>query len=145
MQSTLRRTFARLVDGLPEARYEALLAVLRSTICLLGAALLLVEGGDHPGLALPALLNAALGVASFALAGWVARVGTAERARRIGAWSTAADVVAYAGYSALFHDRPGASSLLGIFVLLEGPIRYGRGGLLATVVPAGRDRRGRRP
>ena len=134
MSMPARRAFARLVDGLPEARYEAVLAVLRATICLSGGALLLV---GHSELVLPAVLNMSLGLVSLVVAWWVARVPTAERARRVGAWSTAFDVAAYAGYSALVSDRPGAGSLFGVFVLLEGPIRYGVWGLLATVAPVG--------
>ncbi|MCW2708857.1 MAG: hypothetical protein JWM22_2699 [Frankiales bacterium] len=137
MQSTARRTFARLVDGLPEARYEAVLAVLRAAICLSGAAILLISSDAHPGLGLPVVLNVVLGLVSLAMAGWVARAATAKRARVLGAWSTGFDVAVYAAYSALLFDRPGAGSLLAVFVLLEGPIRYGAWGTLATVVPVG--------
>ncbi|MDX6216549.1 MAG: hypothetical protein QOG99_2133 [Frankiales bacterium] len=137
VQSRARRVSARLVDGLPEARYEAVLAVLRTAICLSGGALLLVTGDAHAGLVLPAVLNVAIAVASRGLATWVARAATPARARAIGGWSTLGDVAIYAAYSSLFADRPGAGSLLGVFVLLEGPIRYGAWGLLATVVPVG--------
>jgi diguanylate cyclase (GGDEF)-like protein/PAS domain S-box-containing protein len=135
MHMPARRAFARLVDGLPEARYEAVLAVLRTTVCLSGAGLLLVGSHSHAGLLLPAALNVLLAVVSLGLAGWVARVTTPEHARRIGRWSTAVDVAVYAGYAMLVSSRPGAGSLLAAFVLLEGPIRYGLRGLPVTVVP----------
>ncbi|MCW2672255.1 MAG: hypothetical protein JWP14_844 [Frankiales bacterium] len=137
MQSTARRTFARLVDGLPEARYEAVLAVLRAAICLSGAAILLISSDRHSGLGLPVTLNVSLGLLSLAVAGWVSRAATPQRARALGAWSTAFDVAVYAAYSALLFNHPGAGSLLAVFVLLEGPIRYGAWGMLATVVPVG--------
>ena len=136
MRMPARRAISRLVDGLPEARYEAVLAVLRATICFSGGAALLL-GQGHRRLVLPAVLNVLLGLVSLAVAGWVARAATAERARRIGAWSTVVDVALYGLYSAVVADRPGAGSLLGVFVLLEGPIRYGLWGMLATVAPVG--------
>ncbi|MCU1599926.1 MAG: hypothetical protein JWO22_635 [Frankiales bacterium] len=125
----------RLADGLPEARYEAVLACLRSAICVAGGASLLVVGNSHQRLLLPAILNFVIAGLSLLIAGYVAVAASPERARTLGAWSTAVDVLAYGAYSALLGDRPGAGSLLGIFVLLEGPIRYGLRGLAATAVP----------
>ena len=131
MRSLLRRALARLVDGLPEARYEALLATLRAVVCLVGGASLLAQ----TTLYLAATVNVLLAVVSFGAAIWIARATTVERARRFGRWSTAADVAAYAAYSALLNDHPGAGSLLGVFVVLEGAIRYGWPGVPVTAVP----------
>jgi diguanylate cyclase (GGDEF)-like protein/PAS domain S-box-containing protein len=135
MPSLLRRPIALLVDGLPEARYEAVLAVVRAAACLVGGATLLVAADFHDGLVVPALLNFALGVVSLGVAVWAARFHTPAEARRLGAWSTAADLLIYAIYSAALYDRPGAGSLLAVFVLLEGPIRYGLRGFPVTAVP----------
>jgi len=133
MRMLFRRALARLVDGLPEARYEALLATLRAAVCLAGGIALLAQASS--GLGLPAAVNALLAVVSFGVAIWVARAGTVSQARRFGKWSTAVDIAVYAAYSAVFQDHPGAGSLLGVFVLLEGPIRYGWRGVPATAVP----------
>ena len=134
MERMPRRAFARLVEGLPEARYEAVLAVLRGSLCLTGGLMLLIAA-NGPDLVAPAVLNLVVGALSLGVALWVATAATAERARRVGVWSTVADVTLFGAYSAAFSHRPGAGGLVGIFVLLEGPIRYGLRGLLPTAVP----------
>jgi diguanylate cyclase (GGDEF)-like protein/PAS domain S-box-containing protein len=135
MQSSARRLVGRLVDGLPEARYEATLAVLRAAVCLVGGILLLWGPGTDHELVLPGVVNLLLGVASVGVASHVGRADSAARARALGRWSTAGDVLVYAAYSAAFHDRLGAGAFYGVFVLLVGPIRYGLRGIPATVVP----------
>jgi diguanylate cyclase (GGDEF)-like protein/PAS domain S-box-containing protein len=127
-----RPWLAFLSDGLPEARHEAVLALLRACFFGVGAAVLLLTPGN---LALPALLNGLVALGSVALAAVAASVASAQLARRIGAWSTVADVVAYAAYTAVFHSTPGASSFAAFWVLLAGPIRYGFRGLAYTTLP----------
>ncbi len=125
------------MDGLPEARFEAVLALLRACLCLVSAVdiLLVRPGADE--LLLPAALTLGVGVGSLGLAVILARQQSADRARRLGAWSTAGDVLLFAGYAAAFASRPGASGLYGAFVLVIGPVRYGWRGLLATTLPVG--------
>jgi diguanylate cyclase (GGDEF)-like protein/PAS domain S-box-containing protein len=135
MQRTWRRPLARLTEALPEARYEAVLALLRACVLLAGALSLLVTQGSAPDLALPAAVNLALVPVSLWVAARVCRVTDATTARSWGRWSTATDVLVYASYLLAFSSRPGAGSVYGVFVLLAGPIRYGLRGVPATVVP----------
>jgi diguanylate cyclase (GGDEF)-like protein/PAS domain S-box-containing protein len=137
MQPAQRRLLARLTEALPEARYEAVLALLRSCLLLGGGFALLLAARHGERLTLPFLVNVVLAVLSAVLAVRVSRVSDPRTARAWGAWSTVADVLVYASYSAAFGDRPGAGSVYGVFVLLAGPIRYGGWGVLATVVPVG--------
>jgi diguanylate cyclase (GGDEF)-like protein/PAS domain S-box-containing protein len=135
MPGNLRHLLARLTDGLPEARYQATLALLRGCLALAaGVSLLLLQ--DRAGnLVLPAVVNLALGVASLLLAIRLGRLRTPHEAWAWGRWSTAGDLALYTAYSVAFHDRLGAGTLLALFVLLEGPLRYGLRGLLVTVLP----------
>jgi diguanylate cyclase (GGDEF)-like protein/PAS domain S-box-containing protein len=135
MDRTWRQLLGRLADGLPEARYEAAIAVLRACLCVTSAVLMWITMSSTDDLATPALVTLAIGATSAGLVGVLARQPTVDRARRWGRWSTAADVALYAGYSAAFAGRPGASGLYGAFVLLMGPVRYGWRGLLWTGVP----------
>jgi diguanylate cyclase (GGDEF)-like protein/PAS domain S-box-containing protein len=135
MHRSWRRLLARLSEALPEARYEAVLALLRASVLIAGGLGLLVGAHGTDGLELPVVLNLVLGVASVCLAGAFARVKDVDAARRWGRWCTAADVLLYAAYSVAFYHRPGAGSAYGVFVLLAGPIRYGLKGVPATVVP----------
>lgn len=121
-----------LADGLPESRHEAVLALLRACLFGVGAVVLLITPGD---LAVPALLNAVFAFGSIALAAAVATVADPHLARKIGAWSTVADVVGFAAYTAVFHATPGASSLAAFWVLLAGPVRYGLLGIAYTALP----------
>jgi diguanylate cyclase (GGDEF)-like protein/PAS domain S-box-containing protein len=136
MRGDGRRLLAKIADGLPEARYEAVMALLRACILLISGILLLTTGSG-PGLGLPAVLQLVLGAVSAALALPLAHARTPEAARAWGRWSTVADVALFAAYSAAFSDRPGAGSLLGAYVLVVGPIRYGWRGVLATALPVG--------
>ena len=131
---TARRLLGRLYDCLPEARFEAALALLRAGLCAISAVSLLTVPGAHDA---PSLANALLAVVSLGAAVAVAGVRDVGAARRFGVWSTAFDVASYWVYCLAFADRPGAGPLLGVWVLLVGPIRYGRKGLLATVLPVG--------
>ncbi|MCU1594436.1 MAG: hypothetical protein JWO12_1828 [Frankiales bacterium] len=134
MESSSRPWSSRLADGLPEARYESVLALLRTCLCAVsGATMLLGKGGDS--LLLPAILVWLIGAGSGTVVLVLARSATVDRARQLGRWSTAFDVAAFAGLSAAFMDRPGAGGLYGVFVLIIGPVRYGSRGLLATAVP----------
>jgi diguanylate cyclase (GGDEF)-like protein/PAS domain S-box-containing protein len=136
MLTTARRVFGRLVDGLPEARYEAVLAVLRGVLLVTGALVLATAEVTH-GLTAAIVLSVLAGVVSLGVAGWVSGVETADHARSIGRISTVVDVLAFAAYSVAFSDHPGAGGFVGVFVLLEGPIRYGIRGLAVTGVPVG--------
>ena len=134
MDSTWRRFLGRLADGTAEARHESVLALLRACLCAVSGALLLTAAKP---LVTAALVNLGLAVLSVAIAVTVAGVATAEQARKVGRWSTAADVLVYLGYCLAFASTPGAGGLYGVFVLIIGPVRYGLRGLLATVVPVG--------
>jgi diguanylate cyclase (GGDEF)-like protein/PAS domain S-box-containing protein len=135
MHRTWRRSLARLTEALPEARYEAVLAVLRACVLVAGGLALLVTSDKGQDLGLPAVVNFVLAAASLVLAARVCRVTDVSTARAWGQWSTVADVVAYTCYLIAFSSRPGAASAYGVFVLLAGPIRYGLRGVLATAVP----------
>jgi diguanylate cyclase (GGDEF)-like protein/PAS domain S-box-containing protein len=135
MDRTWRRLLGRLADGLPEARYEAVIAVLRSCLCLTGAVAMLLTTSTTDRLVVPALVTLAIGAVSAGLVGVLALQPTVERARRWGSWSTAGDLALFAGYSAAFSGRPGASGFYGVFVLVMGPVRYGWRGLLWTAMP----------
>lgn len=132
MHRTWRTVVGRLSGGIPEARFEAVLALLRASLCAVGFVLLLA---GSPSLPAPAVVNLAIGVASLCIAGPLAAVTRAVDARRYGRWSTVADVLLYAAYSAAFSGRPGAGGFYGLLVLIIGPVRYGLRGLLATVAP----------
>src|SRR5690349_12511077 len=99
MHRSWRRLLARLSEALPEARYEAVLALLRASVLIAGGLGLLVGAHGTDGLELPVVLNLVLGVASVCLAGAFARVKDVDAARRWGRWCTAADVLLYAAYS----------------------------------------------
>jgi diguanylate cyclase (GGDEF)-like protein/PAS domain S-box-containing protein len=137
MHSSWRRLLARMSEALPEARYEALLALLRSSLCVAGALVLLVQGQHTRGLLLPVLANLVVGAGSLAAAAALCRVTAADRAQWWGRVSTVVDVLLYAGYSMAFHNLAGAGGLYGVYVLLMGPVRYGSWGVAATVVPVG--------
>ena len=122
-----------LAEGVPQARYEAVLAVLRGSLCLISAALLLISARSE--LAFPAAVFSVLAVASLLAALKLSRIQDPATALRAGRWSTVADVAVFASYSAAFANRPGAGATYGIFVLLMGPVRYGWRGALATGVP----------
>src|SRR5689334_25014256 len=92
MHRSWRRLLARLSDALPEARYEAVLALLRASVLLAGGLALLVGTQGARGLALPLVLNLLLGLGSIALAVAFSRVKDVGTARSWGRWSTAADV-----------------------------------------------------
>ncbi len=132
MVFTGRRLVVKLADGLPEARYEAVLALLRACLCGVGFVTLLLISES---LLAPALVNAAIAVASLLLAVRLATVTSIESARRYGRWSTGVDVALFAAYSVAFASRPGAGALYGAFVLVIGPVRYGLRGIPATAVP----------
>ena len=134
MHRIWRGPLARLAEALPEARYEVILALLRTSLCLTGALSMLVVASSTSRVA-PVVANLAIAAASLAAAAWFTTAVSADVARRYGRWSTAADVAIYASYTAAFHDRPGAASLYGVFVLLMGPMRYGLRGLPVTVLP----------
>jgi len=134
MQSRWRRLVVRMSEALPEARYEALLAVLRASVLVAGGLFLLTQGGSddlHPAIA----VNLVLGILSFAAAVPLSQVAEPERARAWGRWSTTLDVLLYVGYSAAFHEMPGAGSIYPVFVLVAGPLRWGLAGMPATVLP----------
>jgi diguanylate cyclase (GGDEF)-like protein/PAS domain S-box-containing protein len=76
-------------------------------------------------------------VVSVVAAGLLAQVDDASRAQWWGKASTAVDLAVYAGYSAAFHERPGAGGAYAVFVLMSGLLRWGYWGLLATVLPVG--------
>ncbi|HUR13239.1 MAG TPA: EAL domain-containing protein [Mycobacteriales bacterium] len=135
MHRTGRRLLARLTEGLPEARYEAVLALLRACVLVAGGLSLLVIASETGSQAAPVVVNLALGVLSLLAAVAVSRVTDPARALAFGRWSTAVDITAFAAYSLAFADRPGAGSTYGVFVLLAGPLRYGLRGVLATAVP----------
>jgi diguanylate cyclase (GGDEF)-like protein/PAS domain S-box-containing protein len=135
MHRTWRRLLARLTEALPEARYEAVLALLRACVLVAGGLSLLTLSEQSSSLTAPVVVNLVLGGVSALAAVVVSRVTDARTARAFGAWSTVADVALYAGYSLTFADRPGAGSAYGVFVLLAGPLRYGLRGALATVAP----------
>jgi diguanylate cyclase (GGDEF)-like protein/PAS domain S-box-containing protein len=135
MHRTWRRLLARLTEALPEARYEVVLALLRTCVLVAGGVSLLAAPVESSGLTAPVVVNLVLGGLSAVAAVLVCRVTDVRTARLFGAWSTVADVAAYAGYSLAFSDRPGAGSAYGVFVLLAGPLRYGLRGALATVLP----------
>ena len=137
MHRSWRRLLARLTDALPEARYEAVLALLRTCLLLAGGVILAISSVSADDLALPMAVNVVLASASLAVAVVVSGSDSARTTRAWGAWSTLADVLLFAGYSVAFGDRPGAGGLYGVFVLLVGPLRYGALGVLATVVPVG--------
>jgi diguanylate cyclase (GGDEF)-like protein/PAS domain S-box-containing protein len=134
MPTAWPRLVGRLEDGPPEARYEATLALLRACLGLVGGVTLLLAG-SHPRLLVPAAVNLLVGLLSAGAAVGLARVQTAQAARRWGRWSTLGDVLLFAAYSWAFHDTPGAGTLFGLYVLLVGPIRYGLRGLPVTVLP----------
>jgi diguanylate cyclase (GGDEF)-like protein/PAS domain S-box-containing protein len=135
MHRTWRRLLARLTEALPEARYEAVLALLRTCVLVAGALSLLTVTEKSSSLTAPVVVNLVLALVSAVAAVAVSRVTDVGTARAFGMWSTAADVAAYAGYSLAFADRPGAGSAYGVFVLLAGPLRYGLRGGLVTVLP----------
>lgn len=140
MRGSWRRLLARLTEALPEARYEAVLALLRTSVLMAGGLTLLVSEQTRTtpeSLLVPALVNLLLGVASLGAAALLGRVRVAEQARLWGKVSTVVDVAVFAGYSAAFHERPGAGGTYGVYVLIIGLVRYGSAGTLATVVPVG--------
>ncbi len=132
MARTVPRTLCRLLDGNPDARLEAALAVLRCCICVFGALALLLTPTRT---VLPLLAQVLLACGSLALAVAVTRIRTPDGAARAARWSTAADVAAWTTYTVAFHDVRGAGTLLGLWVLLVGPVRYGVRGVPATVLP----------
>jgi len=136
MHSTWRRAWTYFADTLPEARFETVMALLRVSFCLMGAFALLIQR-DGEGLLAPAITNFVLAGISLVAAVGFAAIRDAVWARRAGVWSTALDLVVYAGYSAAYGDQAGAGSALGLWVLLSGPIRWGWRGIFATVIPIG--------
>ena len=136
MHQLLRGPFGRLGEAIPEARYEVIQALLRASICLSGA-LMMLAVDDSRVIVVAALVNTALALGSFVAAVALARVTDAERARQCGRWSTVVDVLLFVGYALVFHDHVGAGSIYPVYVLLVGPLRYGMWGLLATAVPVG--------
>ncbi|MGZ6826888.1 MAG: diguanylate cyclase domain-containing protein, partial [Mycobacteriales bacterium] len=136
MRGRARRLVVTYADGLPEARYEAVLALLRAALCLISG-IMLLSPSNEPGLVMPGVLLLALGGLSLLLAAPLARRPTAEQARAWGRWSTVADVALFAAYSAAFGSRLGAGGLYGPYVLVVGPLRYGLRGTLATALPVG--------
>jgi diguanylate cyclase (GGDEF)-like protein/PAS domain S-box-containing protein len=138
MHRSWRRLVARLSEALPEARYEALLALLRASVLVAGGLSLLVSVPRAAAdLRAPIAINLGLGVLSVVAAWLLARVDEAQRAQWWGKVSTVVDLAVYTGYSAAFHERPGAGGAYAVFVLVSGVLRWGYWGLLATVLPVG--------
>jgi len=129
-----RGPLGRLIDALPEARYEAVQALLRTSLCLISALTMLTVPSPTDVLA-PAVANIAIGLGSLVVALLIAPVRDAEVARRYGRWSTAADLVILTAYYLAFHENPDAGGMYAVFVLLIGPLRYGLRGLPVTVLP----------
>jgi diguanylate cyclase (GGDEF)-like protein len=127
-----RGPLGRLANGVPEVRYEVIQALLRTSLCLSAAFMMLFLSPDPELLLLPALASVAIAAGSMAVALRLALLESAEQARRWGLWSTLGDLALYASYSAAFHDVIGAGGFYGVFVLLVGPLRYGLRGILLT-------------
>ena len=96
MHRTWRRLLARLTEALPEARYEAVLALLRACVLVAGGLSLLTLSEQSSSLTAPVVVNLVLGGVSALAAVVVSRVTDARTARAFGAWSTVADVALYA-------------------------------------------------
>ena len=123
----------RWSDGLAEARYEAVLALVRTSVCGFGAITLALAG--TAGLKAPALFLGLVALASaVAAVGW-GQLRSASTARAVGRWSTLVDVLLFGAYSAAYADRPGAGAVYGAFVMLMGPLRYGWRGAVAVSLP----------
>ncbi|HVA60427.1 MAG TPA: EAL domain-containing protein [Mycobacteriales bacterium] len=58
-----------------------------------------------------------------------------RQVRVLGALATLADIAFYAGFQAAFHGIPGIGTAVVLVILIEGPVRYGLIGSLATAVP----------
>jgi diguanylate cyclase (GGDEF)-like protein len=132
----LRGPFGRLGEAIPEARYEVIQALLRTSVCTT-AALLIGTVRVTSEATQAVLVNLAIAAVSLAAAVGLARVSDPRRARAYGRLSTCCDVVAFAGYAFVFHEHAGVGGVYAVYVLLAGPLRYGLWGVPATVVPVG--------
>lgn len=124
----------RTADALPLARTELALAALR----VVAAVLAVVTPLTAPlGPARHRVLGAAVGVVVAAVAVLVlaALTRTAAALRRLAVAVTVADVLIYAALTAAFHDIAGAGAVLGVLAFIEGPVRWGlRGGVASAAV-----------
>jgi diguanylate cyclase (GGDEF)-like protein/PAS domain S-box-containing protein len=132
---------ARLAAGLPAARTEATIGLLRAAVAMAGAATLLVtvggENAPRTDLRVAVWVHVALALVSLAAVVPLSRITTDAAAHQAARISTALDVLVYTGYTIAFASHPGAGTTYGIFVLLIGPVRWGWRGALVTGVPVG--------
>lgn len=126
---------APIVGDLRLARSEALLALVRAALLLASSATFVVSHPPQTSLAGQALIHLVLGLLSLAAVLPLARLRTLEAVERAAVLSLLADVAVYAVYTAAFADVAGAGSLLGVFLLVEGPLRWGWRGGVASGLP----------
>jgi diguanylate cyclase (GGDEF)-like protein/PAS domain S-box-containing protein len=121
---------------LPAGRGEAVAMLLRAAVLLLATATLLVgaaSGPDQDSFRAAGLWHLLALVGALALVVPLSRLRDGTAARRVTVGFAALDVAAYALYSALFHDVPGAGTTYGVFVLLMAPVRWGWRGAAVSV------------
>ena len=121
-------------EALPLARTELVLGALRVVAAVLAVLTAFAAPlGTHRGRVLAAAV--AVLVAAVAMLVLVALTRSADGLRRLAIAVTAADVVVFGALTAAFHDVPGAGPALGILAFIEGPVRWGlRGGVASAAV-----------
>jgi diguanylate cyclase (GGDEF)-like protein/PAS domain S-box-containing protein len=130
-----------LAAGLPAARTEATIGLLRAAVAFAGAATLLVTVGGQTGprtdLRVAFWAHIALALVSLAAVVPLSRLASDAAAHTAARVATALDLLVYAGYTIAFAGHPGAGTTYGVFVLLIGPVRWGWRGALVTGLPVG--------
>ena len=121
-----RRVPVESPDLAGAARFELTMALLRGLAAVSTIVILLARAGSAPdGVAWPVSLHVAVAAWS-ALVGVVAcRFPSRVAMERLGVVVTSFDLAFWVLYVAAFHDRLGAGSMLGVFVLVEAALRYG--------------------
>lgn len=126
----------------PTARTEVVLALLRAAGAFITVTGLLAISGASlaPHSAMPARATvgwslAILATALAVFAGVVLGRHSDVTLRRLGLALTIADLATYVVYTSAFHGVAGAGTFLGLFVLVEGPIRFGALGAVGVGAP----------
>lgn len=116
-------------------RAEALVALVRTCVLLLSAALLSTDLPEGGGTAVVAHLVVAL--LSLLAVVPLSQLATERAAARAAVVATVVDLGLLLAYAVVVDGRPGFGSLFPLYVAVVGPARWGPRGLLMTSVPVG--------